>query len=153
VTAIAWGGLAIGAVLALGGVSGALDQPVKAGDAGILDVILDFPFTHPLVFAAMLETFAVTLILASLALLRLHRWGARVIEVAAWLGLLYLLGFVVFGAYLLIGLGFASDIAHRQPWFLPGFATVLVLNLGLLGTPLLLTVRYLRRHQVRAVLR
>jgi hypothetical protein len=149
VTAIALGWLATGVLFAVGGVSGTQEQPVKVEATDILD----FPFTHPLLFATIMEGVAVTLILASLALLRLHRWGARIIEVLAWLGLLHLLGFALFAACLAIGLGFASDITRHQPWFLPSFGAMLVLNVGLLGTPLVLTVRYLRRDQTRAVLR
>ncbi len=114
--------------------------------------ILDFPFTHPALFAAILELLALTSILASLALLRLRKWGARVIELAAWLGLLYLAGFAMFAVYLLALLVVSTDIMQFQPWFPPAFAGVLVFNLAVLGTPLLLTVRHLRRRQTRVLL-
>jgi di/tricarboxylate transporter len=138
----------MGALLAVGGVRSALDEPVKMKEVGILD----YPFTHPVLFAAILETLAVTLVLASLALFRLRKWGARVIEAAAWLGLLYLVAFAGFATFLLTMMVFNSDITHFQPWFPPSFAGMLVLNLGLLGTPLVLTVRHLRRLHTRAVL-
>ena len=148
VTAIAWGWLAIGAILAAGGVSSALDPPLEIKEADILD----FPFAHPVLFGAILELLALTSILASLALLRLRKWGARVIEVAAWLGLVYLAGFAVFAVCFLALLLFRTDIMQFQPWFPPAFAGVLVFNLAVLGTPLLLTVRHLRRRQTRALL-
>ena len=146
VSAIAWGWLAMGALLAVGGISSTFDQPTQPKEF----YILDLPFTHPVLFSAVVEIVATVLILAALALLRLKHWGARVIEVVAWLGLVYIVGFGLFAAYLLTVLLFAG-ITHHQPWFPAAFAAVGVLNLALLGAPLVLTIRCLRRPQIRAV--
>jgi hypothetical protein len=147
VSAIAWGWLGLGALLALGGALSALDEPVTTGDGDIFD----FPSAHPVLMGVLVEIFAVAMILGALALLRLRRWGARVIEAVAWLGVAYLAAFALFATYLLVTMLLAG-IRQHQPWFPLAFASMLVVNLGVLGTPLALTIRYLRLPQTRGAL-
>jgi hypothetical protein len=147
VSAIAWGWLGLGTLLALGGILSALDKPVVSKGADILD----FPFTHPVQTGVLIEVVAMVLILGAVALLRLQRWGARVIEAVAWLGLAYLVSFALFAAYMLVTLLLAGISGH-QPWFPVAFASLLVFNLAVLGAPLVLTIRCLRQPQTRAVL-
>jgi len=126
-----------------------MDEPLADRNPSVFD----FPFAHPMAFSIVLEICAVILIIAAIALHRLHRWGARVIEVAAWLGLVYVVCFAAFAVYLLGGLILATDAARSQPRFLPGFAGLGVINLGIIGTPLVLTVLSLRRSDTRDALR
>jgi hypothetical protein len=150
---IGWGTIAMAVLMAFAGVM-ALLASVQLGDLPDMQARgtgIDFLFRHFSVVAGMQICVAVLLLVAGRALLSLRRWAARVIEVVAWLGLLYALVFSVWFIQ-----EFRGAMAHAPKGPDTAFLIMMVagstFTLLFWSTPLVITIRSLRKEDVRRVL-
>jgi len=153
VTVIGWGTMAVALLMAFSGMMAALGSLAMPDldPERTRQIPMHFVFAHFALFATAQVGVAALLLFAGRALLQGRRWAARVVEVAAWLGLAYLvLGMAWFAWELRAGLSEAPRLPDAP--FVAMVVLVGVFTVFFWGTPLVLTIRSLRSDRVREAL-
>jgi hypothetical protein len=113
---------------------------------------VEFVFRHFVTVALVQVAVAAGLIAAGRALMRLRRWGALVVQVASLLGLLYLVAFTAIFIRHMLTMGVRLGNHPVQTAMAVVMAGAAVIPALVYGVPLVLTLRYLQRIDVRSTL-
>jgi hypothetical protein len=157
VPVIAWGSIVFGTLMALSGSMGALVSSTVLSGAQMpsgpaFPAPVEFVFRHFLAFAIIQVGVAAGLIAAGLALMRMRRWGALVIQAVSLLGLIYLVAFTAIFIRQMLTMGVRLGHHPAQTGMTVFMAGAAVIPALMWGLPLVLTLRYLRRSDVQSSL-
>jgi hypothetical protein len=119
---------------------------------GVMEVI----FQHFGLIAIVQGALAVFIIIASIQFLRLRRWARTALEVIAWLGLVYLVGFGIFWVVSWIGITSNIPITEGTPGPAPMFNIVGAVMGSVVtlfwAAPLVVIIIFLRGKTIREAL-
>ena len=154
---IGWGWVAIGLLMAFSGVMGLMGSAFGVSSRaarGGPTTPFDFVFDHFAAFTAVQIVIGAFITAGAAALLRNKRWGARVIRVAAWCGILFMIAFTTY---------FLSEVFRfpapppeagvSRSYMITFFFLAVVFTVLFQGAPLVLTLYFLGRENVRSALK
>jgi hypothetical protein len=154
---IGWGWIAIGLLATFSGVMGMLmataadlsDQATNTGRGSPFD----FVFEHFGAFAAAQVAVGLLVIGAAIALLKRRRWGASVLRICACFGLIFVLGFTAYFLYEVSGMPAPpAQAGVSKGYMIAFFGLGTLFTVVFQGTPLVLTLYFLGRENVRRAL-
>jgi hypothetical protein len=166
VTVITWIFIA-GAILMIlsGGMGFAAFSFMKQTTGGIPPVpedipgqlgVMQFVFQHFELIAMVQVALAIFIIIASIQFLRLRRWGRTALEVIAWLGLVYVVGFGIFWVASWIGITSSIPLTEGTsgpPPMFGIFGAIMGSVVALIwAVPLVVIIIFLRGKTIRGAL-
>jgi hypothetical protein len=118
--------------------------------------VMKFVFQHFELIAMVQVALAIFILIASIHFLRLRQWARTALEIIAWLGLVYLVGFGIFWVVSWIGITSSIPLTEGMPGPSPMFNIAGVVMGSLITVcwvvPFVVIIIFLRKNTVREVL-
>jgi hypothetical protein len=145
ITVIGWIFIASALLVILLGVKGFADFTIKKqADGGI----------PPGLIAMVLGVLAIFVIIASIQFLILRRWARTALEVIAWMGLVYVVGFGIFELIMWIttySFMWVSEGGASGPLSVSGISFAVIISVVTIccAGPLIVIIKFLRKKTIR----